>query len=560
MDLTESGQLILAERYLLNGERPENMFERVAITVAAAEESFQTDIDKKIVIEKFTQMMENLEFLPNTPTLINAGKPNGQLAACFVLPLEDNIDKIFETLHHTALIHTYGGGTGFSFATIQPKSWPKNQEAYSLNICSILELFELATKLINQGGIRPGANMGILPINHPDIFDFVKYKSTVNSRLSSFNLSVSVTDEFMEKAIKNEKYQLEYSGKKGKLVSANELLFLIAQEAWASGEPGLIYADEINRANPTPEFGRIIATNPCGEQPLLPYEACNLGSINLVKIVANGKINWLKLQELVYWAVRFLDNVIEVNRLPLKESEEIVALNRKIGLGVMGFATMLQILNIPYNSDAAVKLGTDIMRFIQKHAHEASHSLAKERGSFPAINSSILKNEIRRNATCTTIAPTGSISSIAGVSSGIEPNFSLIYQRNILNKTVIEINRVFLKMIREAYPSHMAEEIIAYLMKFGKITDAPHLTKEKAAPYVTALEIDPAWHLKVQAAFQTYCDNAVAKTINLPENTKVEQIFDIFTMAYKLKCKGITVYRINSREKNALDFINCPIC
>jgi ribonucleoside-diphosphate reductase alpha chain len=563
MKLTPIGDIILRERYLQKNilgklERPEDLFRRVAYAVSEAEENYSNGGNiREHFQEQFFMLLNNMDFLPNSPTLLNAGKSGGQLASCFVLPLENSIESIFETLKKTAVIHSNGGGTGFSFSNIYPhSSLGEKGEVFTPGPIALLELFNHTSTLIRQGGVRPGANMANINVEHPDILEFINCKNN-NSALDNFNLSVALTDEFMQAVAENQLFSLKFNGKLHKKIPARKLLHHIAANAWANGEPGIIYIDTINKYNPTPDLGRIEATNPCGEQPLLPYEACNLGSINLVNMVSGEQIDWEKLKKTVCLGVRFLDNVIDVNKLPYQEISSRVALNRKIGLGVMGFANFLQLLNIPYDQLAGVKLAQKVMRFIQLEAHQSSATLAKERGNFPNINKSIYKNMLHRNATCTTIAPTGTISSIAGISPGIEPSFALAFTRKFLNKEILELNPVFMKKI-DAFPVSQRREILDYLIKFGNVTNLALIPDDLKRVYVTAPEIKPESHLNIQAAFQQHCDNAVSKTINLPKDATIEDIAKIFCKAYMLNLKGVTVYRIGSRKEEALRE-GCPL-
>ncbi|MBS4024801.1 MAG: adenosylcobalamin-dependent ribonucleoside-diphosphate reductase [Clostridia bacterium] len=563
MNLTPIGDIILRERYLQKNiqgklERSEDLFKRVADAVSEGEENYPNGINNREHFqEQFFMLLNNMDFLPNSPTLLNAGTSGGQLASCFVLPLENNTESIFETLKKTAVIHSIGGGTGFSLSNLYPRnSLSENGEVFTSGPIALLELFNHTSTLIRQGGVRPGANMANINVEHPDILEFIRCKKN-NLALDNFNLSVALTDEFMKAVAENQLFSLRFNGKLHKKILARKLLHDIAANAWANGEPGIIFIDTINRYNPIPALGRIEATNPCGEQPLLPYEACNLGSINLVNMISEEQINWNKLKKTVSLGVRFLDNVIDVNKLPYQEISSRVALNRKIGLGVMGFANFLQLLNIPYDHLEGVKLAQKIMRFIQFEAHQSSAELAKERGNFPNINKSIYKNILRRNATCTTIAPTGTISSIAGISPGIEPSFALAFTRKIFNKEILELNPVFMKIIN-SFLASQRKEILEYLIKFGNVTNLPIISDDLKRVYITATEIKPENHLGIQAAFQQYCDNAVSKTINLPEDATIKDIEKIICKAYMLNLKGVTVYRIGSRKEEALRE-GCPL-
>ncbi len=556
---------VLQRRYLLRDEKgqiiesPTQLFRRVAKAIAQAELNYEqnTNIDK--IEDEFFEMMSNLEFLPNTPTLMNAGTKMGQLAACFVVPVEDSLSGIFEAAKSTALIHQTGGGTGFSFSKLRPQGdFVKSVDGRSSGPIAFMTIFDKTTEVIKQGGKRRGANMGILSVEHPDILDFIQCKSK-EGFLSNFNISVAVTDNFMNAVKKNQNYNLinPRTNKVTQSLSARNVFDLIVHNAWKTGDPGLIFIDEINRHNPTPHLGAIEATNPCGEMPLLYWEACNLGSINLAKIVENKKINWAKLKKLVNLSVRFLDNVIDVNKYPVAQIEKVTKLNRKIGLGVMGFAEALIQLNIPYDSDKALSLAKRLMKFIKKEGHVASQKLGLERGSFANFEQSIWKTKMHykamRNATVTTIAPTGTISIIANCSSGIEPLFAISYIRNVMDNTeLLESNQYFENIAKKEgfYSKKLMEEISRY----GTIQHIKTIPKKIRQIFVTAHDISPFWHIKMQAAFQKYTDNAVSKTINLPHDTKQKDVNDAFWLAYKLNCKGITVYRYGSKSNQVLSF------
>ena len=561
VELTKNALKVLEKRYLRkdeNGkviETPEQMFRRVASNIAKADEKYGGDVKK--TEKEFYDMMVNLYFLPNSPTLMNAGTSIQQLSACFVLPVEDSMDKIFETLKHTALIHQSGGGTGFSFSRIRPKGdIVRSTGGIASGPVSFMKVFNSATDVIKQGGRRRGANMGILRVDHPDIMEFITCKEDPKE-LTNFNISVAVTDEFMEKVKKGEDYELinPRTGKAVKKLNAKEVFDKIVEEAWKTGEPGLIFIDEINRHNPTPHVGQIEATNPCGEQPLLPYESCNLGSINLSKFVKNGEIDWEKLKDITWKAVHFLDNVIDMNKYPIPDIKKMTLANRKIGLGVMGFADMLIQLNIPYDSNEALELAEKIMSFIQKEARQASVELGKERGSFPNFKGSVYEGKYpaMRNATVTTIAPTGSISIIAGCSSGIEPLFAIAFVRNVLDKEdrLYEINPYFEKIAKEM--GFYSEELLQKIAdNNGSVQGLEEVPIEVQRIFVTALDISPEWHVRMQAAFQKYVDNATSKTINLREDATIEDVRKAYMLAYELKCKGITVYRYGSRPQQVI--------
>ncbi len=550
---------ILKERYLLRNdnreiiESPKEMFLRVAKAVASAEKQFSKG-DKEYYQEEFFKAMVNLEFLPNSPTLMNAGTSLGQLSACFVLPVGDSIEEIFETLKAMAVIHKSGGGTGFSFSHLRPYGdLVSTTKGLASGPLSFIKIFDTATEVIVQGGKRRGANMGILRVDHPDILDFVEAKLDKIS-FSNFNFSVGITDRFME-ALKNNK-EIELINPRTKKcvrkIKAKDLFSRIAFSAYYCGDPGLIFLDEINRKHPLRKIGIIEATNPCGEVPLLPFESCNLGSINLAKFVHNKKVNWERLEKVVKLGVRFLDNVIEINKYPLKEIEKITKNNRKIGLGVMGFADMLIKLRIPYDSSEAVKLAEKLMRFIRKASLKASYRLSCERGVFPTWKYSIYKrkNLSLRNATLNSIAPTGSISIIAGCSSGIEPLFALSYVRVISSGTrLLEVHPLVEEIAKQegVYSKFLMREIK------GKVSiKKSSLPKILRRIFVTTFDISWRNHLLIQAAFQKFTDNAVSKTINLSKEFSPVDIKRIFLYAHRLKLKGITVYRYGIRPNEII--------
>ena len=557
--LTVNALEVLKARYLLRDEKeniietPALLFERVAQAIANVDKMYGDDPEKSQ--KTFYGMMAKLEFIPNTPTLFNAGTDIGQLSACFVLPVGDSLEDIFNTVKNMALIEQTGGGVGFDFSRLRPRGdIVRSTKGVASGPVSFMRIFDTATEVIKAGGKRRGAMMGILRVDHPDVLEFITAKQNPQF-LSNFNVSVAVTDEFMQTVEADGEYWLinPRNKEKVKTLKAKPVWDLIARSAWGSGDPGVVFIDEINRHNPTPEVGRIESTNPCAEQPLLPYEGCNLGSINLSKMVQDGKVNWEKLRETVRNAVHFLDNVVDANVYPLKEIAEITRANRKIGLGVMGFADMLIMLGIPYDSEEALKTGEQVMAFIEEEAHKKSKEIAEVRGSFPNFEKSIWKDRYSafRNATVTTVAPTGTISIIAGCSSGIEPLFAVSFMRNVLSGArLFETNVLFEETAktRGFYSAKLFEEIA----RTGSVQKIEGIPEDVKRLFVTALDIDPVWHIKMQAAFQKNTDNAVSKTVNLPNNAKVEAVRGIYDLAWKLKCKGVTVFRYGSKPEQVL--------
>ncbi len=553
---------VLERRYLIKNirgevvETPSQMFRRVAKAVALADKFYDANANLEKVENEFYRVMVNLEFLPNSPTLMNAGTEIGQLSACFVLPVEDSIEGIFDALKAMAIIHKSGGGTGFSFSKLRPKGdVVKSTMGIASGPLSFMRIFDVTTEVIKQGGRRRGANMGILSVDHPDILEFITAKER-EGVLTNFNLSVSVPDSFMEAVEKDEEYDLinPRTGKPERKMRAKDVFDLIVSSAWRTGDPGVIFIDEINRRNPTPHVGKIESTNPCGEVPLLPYESCNLGSINLSKMVnEDGKIDWSKLRRTVRTAVHFLDNIIDVNRYPLPEIEKMTRANRKIGLGVMGFAEALIKLGIPYNSEEGIKTAEKIMGFIEDEAVKMSVELAEVRGSFPNFEGSVWEKRglsAMRNATVTTIAPTGTISIIAGTSSGIEPLFAISFIRNVMGTQLFEVNPLFEKVAKER--GFYSVELMRKIARTGSVKDLKEVPEDVQRLFVTALDVAPEWHVRMQAAFQKYVDNAVSKTVNLPYEATIEDVRRIYLLAYKLKCKGITVFRYGSRKEQVL--------
>jgi len=553
---------VLKNRYLMKDyegkvtETPSQMFRRVAKAVAKADLLYDKKSDVEGIEETFYQIMADREFLPNSPTLMNAGTRLGQLSACFVLPVEDSIDGIFTTLKYMAMIHQSGGGTGFSFSKLRPTGdIVGSTKGVASGPVSFMTIYDAATNVIKQGGRRRGANMAILDVTHPDVLKFIEAKSR-EGILTNFNISVAVTDQFMEAVEKDAEYDLinPRSGKAEASLRARHVFDLIVSNAWRTGDPGLIFIDEINRHNPTPQVGEIRSTNPCGEQPLLPFESCNLGSINLAKMIKGREVDWEKLRKVIRTAVHFLDNVIDVNRFPVPEIEELTRANRKIGLGVMGFADMLIMLGIPYDSEEAFAMGEKVMHFVSDEAKKKSVEIGEKRGAFPNFSGSLWEKrgyKTIRNSTVTTVAPTGTISIIAGCSGGIEPIFAVAFVRNVMEGTrLLEIQSTFEELAKER--SFYSRDLMLEIAKTGSIQNMEEVPKDVRRIFVTALDIDAEWHVRMQAAFQKYVDNAVSKTVNLPPDATVEDVKRVYLLAYKLKCKGITVYRYGSKKEQVL--------
>ena len=566
--LSENAVTVLKRRYLRKDsqgkviETPEKMFRRVAQHIAKAEKNYGADDERvKAVEETFYDLMTQVIFLPNSPTLMNAGRRLGQLAACFVLPVEDSMEGIFGALRNAAMIHKSGGGTGFSFSRLRPKdSNVGTTGGVASGPVSFMKIFNTATEQVKQGGTRRGANMAILRVDHPDVVEFIHSKSN-DRELNNFNISVGVTDAFMEAAAAQQEYDLLDPRDKqptGRL-NAAEVYEALVTQAWKTGDPGIIFLDRMNADNPTPALGEIESTNPCGEQPLLPMEACNLGSVNLAKFVvesASGPaVDYPRLKEAISWSVRFLDNTIDMSRYPLPEITEMVRGNRKIGLGVMGFADMLFQMGIPYNSEEALQAAEEVMHFIQEACHETSETLAQERGVFANWERSIFKDKglQRRNATTTTIAPTGTLSIIAGCSSGIEPLFALSFVRTVMdNDKLMEVNPVFEKAARER--GFYRPELMDQVARKGSIHEIEEIPEDVRRVFVTAHDVSSEWHIRMQAAFQKHTDNAVSKTVNLPRDATVEDVRKVYDLAYQLRCKGVTIYRDGSKENQVLSF------
>jgi len=561
-----NAQVVLTKRYLQKGPDGEPMedvrglFWRVAAAIAGEEAKYdKSPFTVEDLARRFYGLMTDGRFLPNSPTLMNAGTPLGQLAACFVLPVGDSMEEIFDAVKYAALIHKSGGGTGFSFSRLRPKkSRVGSTGGVASGPVSFMRIFNTATEQVKQGGTRRGANMGILRVDHPDILEFITCKERENE-LTNFNISVALTERFMQAVEKGEDYALvnPRDGSVAGKQNAGEVFALLVRKAWESGDPGIVFIDRINRDNPTPALGAIESTNPCGEQPLLPYEACNLGSVNLSAFhdpSAPDGVDWAGLTDTVHLAVRFLDNVIDASRYPLPQITDMVHANRKIGLGLMGFADLLYLLRIPYDSTEALALAEKLMETMQAESRSASKTLAAERGPFPAYaDSTFGKRNLGpyRNATTTTIAPTGTLSIIAGCSSGIEPLFALAFSRHVMDgEKLVESNPYFVDALKQAgaYSDTLMEEVT----RKGSVAHIGLLPEELRDVFVTAMDIEPVWHLKMQAAFQKYTDNAVSKTVNLPNSATKEDIREIYWLAYELGCKGVTVYRDGCKSGQVL--------
>ncbi len=581
--LSANAMTVLRRRYFAKNaagkpvETPTQMFRRVADNIAEAEHLYTSSAmgrtsrrpgaGRSSVAEAFYRVMSHLKFLPNSPTLMNAGRDLQQLSACFVLPVEDSLESIFDTVKHQALIHQSGGGTGFAFSHLRPKNdRVSSTSGIASGPVSFMRIFNTATDVIKQGGTRRGANMGILRVDHPDILEFIDVKQDPEE-MTNFNLSVGITDAFMSALERQRDYALinPRTGRSASRVQASVVFDRIAEAAWNTGEPGVIFLDTINAQHPTPQIGRIEATNPCGEQPLLPYEACTLGSINVARFITGParapRIDYDRMAETIRTAVHFLDNVIDMNRYPLPEIEAITRGNRKIGLGIMGFADLLIKLNIPYDTDEALATGEQLMRFLREQAHAASADLAKDRGVFPNFKGSRLESEAQRlrNATVTTIAPTGTISIIADCSPGIEPLYGVSFVRTVMDGVrLVTLHPEFLRRVRTAglYSQRFLDRVSAN----ESIQGLSEIPSDLRRLFVTAHDVTPEHHVRIQAVFQKYSDSGVSKTINLPATATKADVASAFLLAYRLGCKGITVFRTGSRDKQVLSCANVQYC
>ena len=560
---------VLKERYLLKDdggeviETPDEMIKRVAKNIAKADLNYGAK-DLKGTEKKFYSLMAGLDFLPNSPTLMNAGTDIQQLAACFVLPIEDTMEGIFTTLMHAAIIHKSGGGTGFSFSRLRARnSRVKSTQGVASGPVSFLTVYNAATDVIKQGGKRRGANMGILRIDHPDILDFINCKEK-NEDITNFNISVAMTEEFMKAVEDDEDYELIDPSTKEVFeeLNARTVFDIIIAGAWRNGDPGIVFIDRINKGNPTPALGEIESTNPCGEQPLLPYEACNLGSVNLGHFVKDDDVDWDRLRQVVHDCIHFLDNVIDMSRYPIPDITEMVKKNRKIGLGVMGWADMLVQLKVPYNSEEGIKLAEKVMGFIKKEADNASMELAKTRGVFPSWKESIYNKDSKhfqgshiefRNATRTTIAPTGTIGMIADASGGVEPLFALSYVKRVMDgQELYYLDGNFKKALVDSGVYN--EELMEKIINKPGIQNIEEIPEEIRKVFVVAHDVSPEYHLKMQGAFQKFTDNAVSKTVNFLNSATVDDVKEVYLLAYKLGCKGVTVYRDGSKDMQVLNF------
>ena len=564
-DISKNALKVLEKRYLGKDEdgnvieTVEGMFRRVSDTIAAVDANYDNSVDTAKLSDEFYDLMTGLRFLPNSPTLMNAGRKLGQLSACFVLPVEDSMEGIFDSVKNAALIHKSGGGTGFSFSRLrQSGSAVRSTGGVASGPVSFMKVFNSATEAVKQGGTRRGANMGVLRVDHPDVLEFINCKAD-NKEITNFNISIGITEAFMEAVENQSDYDLIDPKTKQAVghLSAEKVFDTIVDHAWKNGEPGIIFLDRLNRDNVTPTQGEIESTNPCGEQPLLPYESCNLGSINLVKMLRKTltgyEFDFGLLGETVEKAVHFLDNVIDANNYPLDKIAETTRASRKIGLGVMGWADALLLMNIPYNSDEAVELAERVMRYIENTGHAASSKLAEKRGTFPLFSVSTMKDGVpMRNATVTTIAPTGTLSIIGGCASGVEPVFAYAFIRNIMDGTeMVEVNPILTRKLKEL--GLYNDELLKKIAREGTVAHCEEIPAEVRRVFVCSHDIKPIDHIRMQAAFQRYTDNAVSKTVNFPKEATRNEVRDVYLLAYKEGCKGVTIYRDGSREEQVLN-------
>lgn len=565
MPITDNARQVLEKRYLIRDEAGkltetvDQLFHRVANAIAQADTVFDPKADVTGIAQGFYRMMTDLDFLPNSPTLMNAGRPLGQLSACFVLPVGDSMEEIFDAIKYAALIHKSGGGTGFSFSRLRAKGSTVNSTGgVASGPISFMKVFNSATEAVKQGGTRRGANMGILRVDHPDIMEFISCKDNT-SEITNFNISVGITEVFMKAVEAGGKYDLidPASHRVTGQLDAKAVFEAIVDSAWRTGEPGIVFLDRLNKDNPCPEHGQFESTNPCGEQPLLPYEACNLGSINLMNHIRQEGGSYVldedKLKATIRRAVHFLDNVIEVNKYPLPEIDRETRATRKIGLGVMGFADMLLTMGIPYNSEEGVALGRTVMELVQTEGHRASEKLALTRGPFPLFHESIYKDgPLLRNSTVTTVAPTGTLSIIAGVSSGVEPVFAYAYIRNVMDNThLIETNQILKDKLISA--GIYSEALMHQIIEHGTLAHLDGIPEDIKRVFVCAHDVAPVWHVRMQAAFQEFTDNAVSKTVNFPNTATKAEVAEVYNLAYALGCKGTTIYRDGSRDEQVLN-------
>ncbi|MBT4174985.1 vitamin B12-dependent ribonucleotide reductase [archaeon] len=562
LNFTDNAIRVLERRYLLKDgegvliENPKQLVWRISTNIAKADHFYGDDPTE--TAEDFYDMIKELEFLPNSPTLMNAGTDLQQLSACFVLPVEDSMEGIFDAIKNTAMVHKSGGGTGFSFSRLRPSgNLVRSTSGVASGPISFMKVFDSATDVIKQGGKRRGANMGILRVDHPDVIDFINCKNDMTT-LTNFNISVAVTDKFMEAVLNDSEYDLinPKTSKVDGVYKARNVFNMMVQNAWKNGDPGIVFIDEINRKHPAKNLGELESTNPCGEQPLLPYESCNLGSINLHKFIRKDRedMDWDRLEKCVKNGVHFLDNVIDMNKLPLKQIQEMSCKTRKVGLGIMGFADLLYELGIPYDSEEGLAMAEKLMKFVKDKAYEKSMELADKRGVYSAWEGSEHHKEGRRmrNATCITIAPTGTISMIGEASSGCEPTFAISYIKNVMDNTeLVYTNKVFEKIAKERM--FHTPELMKKIAQAGTIQGFDEIPEDVKKVFVCAQDITPEWHIRMQAAFQKHTDNGISKTVNFPNNATIDDVEQVYILAYQLNCKGVTIYRDGCRENQVLN-------